>query len=156
MIDIYTIRKNNLQMLLRDRTARSIADALGYKGSSYISQMVGRKANRPITEVTARRLEQALGLSDRWLDTPRDLYGDVVAPGSKPPMPERTPPPTGALVDQETFMHCVEVVDAALRAAGISPSPAKKRELVAMVYEELPLSDTKLQKFADRLVRLLA
>lgn len=65
---IYHRRRMHLQQLVDERGALAIAGALGYSSGSFISQMLGPRARRRITEGTARRIEAALGLEAGWLD----------------------------------------------------------------------------------------
>lgn len=151
MPDIYRVRRENLRLLLNDRSATAIADACGYSGPSYVSQMAGRNATRPITETTARKMEKALTLPEMWLDQPRNALGytlGYVAPG------EKSPPPVGPLVDPELLMRCIGIVEAAAGKSKTPVSSEKKKQMIYMVYEELPAKDSDLQKFADRLVTL--
>lgn len=80
MADLYEIRRNNLRALIIKHGNGEIAKAAEYPTPSYLSQMVGAKSKRGITEKTARRIESALLLPIYWLDQERDEYGKEVAP----------------------------------------------------------------------------
>lgn len=148
MSDIYTVRRENLRLLLNDRSATAIAAACGYQGPSFVSQMASRNSTRPITETTARKMEQALALPERWFDQQRDPFG-------KAPMVENPPPPVGPLVDPELLIRCIGIVDDALARGGVTPTANKRKQMIYLVYEELPATDADLQKLADRLVTLI-
>ena len=62
-------RRENLRRLvkLRYRCDADLADALMIT-RSYLSQLIGKRASRPITEKTARMFELRLFLKTGWLD----------------------------------------------------------------------------------------
>jgi len=68
---VYSVRKNNLRALVgadsRFVNQRELAAALG-KSPAYLSQLIGKKPIRNITEAPAREFEQMLGLPVGALD----------------------------------------------------------------------------------------
>lgn len=68
---VYAIRKNNLRALVgpasRFESQQELAAALG-KSPAYLSQMIGKKPIRNITEASAREFEQKLDLPAQALD----------------------------------------------------------------------------------------
>lgn len=83
-MDITDIRRANLRMLARERSVQSLAKALGYTQSGYISSIIGPAKARPLTEKNARRFEKLLGLPHRWFDEPHDTVAP--APPAAPDM----------------------------------------------------------------------
>lgn len=61
-------RRVRLQALVEQHGAEYIASKMGWKGTTFISQMCGPNPTRPITEHTARRIEFALNLPHLSLD----------------------------------------------------------------------------------------
>ena len=72
--DVLQRRRNNLRALAAQWNGVSgLSKKLGYTGPSYLSQMIGPQHNRPISEKTARHIEQVLGRASGWLD--QDHHG---------------------------------------------------------------------------------
>lgn len=70
MINIQDIRLENLKRLADINGGQEVlAERVGVS-PPYISLLMTRK--RPVTEKTARKWEQVLGLESGWLDTPKD------------------------------------------------------------------------------------
>lgn len=69
MAALYAVRRNNLRALIGKRfaTQAELASALTV-GDSYLTQLIGRKPIRRMTEVTARKFEYKLGLKAGALD----------------------------------------------------------------------------------------
>jgi len=62
------IRRNNLRNLAARHGSTKLAHILGYKSASWVSQLVGPKADRTITDDTVAKVEKALNLENGWLD----------------------------------------------------------------------------------------
>lgn len=62
-------RKRNLRRYLQEQevTQAQLAERLGWT-EAYVSQLVGRRPTRWITESTALEIERALGLLEGFLD----------------------------------------------------------------------------------------
>lgn len=61
-------RRVRLQALVAEHGAEYLASKMGWKGTTFISQMCGPNPTRPITEHTARRIEFELKLPHLSLD----------------------------------------------------------------------------------------
>ena len=72
LTDLSETRRRNLRLLAKDMGAAVLGNALGYKSHSYVSQMVGARSVRPVTERTARHAEWVLGLEPGSLDLDLD------------------------------------------------------------------------------------
>ncbi len=65
--ELQTLRKKNLRTLIKQWDGPTkLAKELRYTGPSYLSQMIG--PNKPITETTARGIEDVLSLAPGWMD----------------------------------------------------------------------------------------
>ena len=89
-----------------------VSKTLGYSNPSFISQMIGPKPTREITEKSARKFEERLGLQPGELD--------------------------GAKVDPTTQLvaNTIRLVGRACAAEGVSPSPDKFADLVVLALEQ--------------------
>ena len=75
MPDVYSLRLENLRMLAQQRGGQlKLSQEIG-QSKAWMSQLVGRKPQRPISERTARSLESKLDLPPSWLD--QDHQGKV-------------------------------------------------------------------------------
>ena len=70
-------RRANLRKLMAEHTASKLSTMLGYKQSSFLSQMAGPNPTREVTEKTVRAFEKQLGLPAGAMDKP---LGDLAAP----------------------------------------------------------------------------
>ena len=91
------------------------ADRLGHSGPSYLSQLAN--AHRPVTEKTARKFEQSLGLREGWLD--EDTHEPV-----------KTLPACPAILGQ-----VVQAVSEEMESQHVSVDPPRMAAVVTMVYE---------------------
>ena len=84
-MDIYAIRKQNLLSLLAGKTQRSCADRWETSPST-LSQIVSKNPVRNLGDDLARKIEQAEGLPNGWLDHVRQdeahPRGQTLAPSS--------------------------------------------------------------------------
>jgi len=136
MRDLQQTRRTNLRLLVEQwGGASGLAKKLGYAGPSYISQLLGE--NRPVTEKTARSVEQQLDLPAGWLDN---------EPEQKAVEPAR--------VDVDLVTRSVLAVGKALEREGSTVPPSKFADLVAVTYEAAVKIGAVDQVFVDRLVRL--
>lgn len=70
MRPITDIRRDNLRRLIEDNDGPSaVATMLGYVNSSFMAQLAGPNPIRNVTEKTARKYEEKLGLPSGWFDT---------------------------------------------------------------------------------------
>lgn len=67
------IRRKQLQKLIAQQgSSRKLSQLLGYSNASFLTQMAGPSPTRDVTEKTARKIEQTLGLPEKWLDSSED------------------------------------------------------------------------------------
>lgn len=135
-----SIRRANLRALAREHSTGSIAKAAGYPSPSYLSQMIGPKARRPVSEESARKIEAGLGLPDLYLDQERDDYGRLVV---------NTP-----TVDADHFGRCAAITSNVMAAAGTELPTNKFASVVGMMMKHPDQSDEGLKELAKGLVAL--
>lgn len=64
-------RKRNLLALAGQYGGNTkLGRALGYSNGAYLTQLIGKRPRRSISETTARRVEMKLRLPPGWLDDP--------------------------------------------------------------------------------------
>lgn len=108
-------RRRNLKLLADQWNGpTNLAKKLKWSGPSYVTQLVN--GHRPITEKTARRVEEILDLSANWLDTPHD--------GRAPPT-----------LDAELLAATMAMVLAECEARDNPASPKQISEIVNLAYE---------------------
>jgi hypothetical protein len=112
-----------------------IAKQIGWAGPSYVSQLTN--GHRPITEKTARLVEEKLRLDQGWLDQEHELPRGV------------------ANVDESMVMQVMKAVGAALQEAGVSIGPRKMAQLVEVLYEDAARSGAVDREKVRRMVLLL-
>lgn len=165
MTTIYDIRRENLRMLVADKGNTEVAKAAGYSSSSYLSQMVGPKANRAVTEATARKVERALGLAHLWMDTERDPYGNPLTPDAvaynnlpRPPGESYEPDierlPDTHILDADKLLMCASLVSNVTADLGVRISTPKFKMIVGMLMDTDDQSENALTRTANQLVKL--
>lgn len=65
------IRRANLRALADTYGSKELALQVGWK-QTRLSQLIGPTPSRPVTEKTALRIEEKLGLAKGWLSEPRE------------------------------------------------------------------------------------
>ena len=155
MATIYEIRRDNLRILVRERGNGEVSKAIGYSSASYLSQMVCPKASRPVTELTARKVEKALTLPVYWLDQERDLYGDPVGEIVRP---QKQAPPVdnivASMVDHDQFTNCAYTVTDTATSAGVKLPREKFKAIVKLLMEHREQDEESLKSLAETLVKL--
>jgi hypothetical protein len=143
--EILARRRNNLRAIAAQRGGvTGLAKPLGYSGPSYLSQMIGPQHNRPITEGTARHIEQALGLAIGWLDQD---HGYFIEPTNGAASEPQTVP-----VDEPLFLQVADVLRPMLAE---TPLPKEKAHAVfARVYAMAERTGSVDPEFARDLIRL--
>lgn len=138
--DVFDIRLANLKSLIVQWGGpTSLAKKLEFSGPSFLSQMVG--GIRPLTEKTARKIEQKLGLAPGWMDQDHDTSGNTVR---------------AAAIDDSLITKTVSLVGAKLQESNIQVRPDKFAELVSLAYGEACRSGGNLdENFVGRLVQLM-
>ncbi len=135
MKSVYETRRENLRGLMTQWGGpTSLAKKLGHSNGSYVAQLVGPNPSREISEKVARDMEAKLGLPLGWLD--QEHAGN------------------GRQVDEATLSACVRAVAAAIRDAGLAPSPDVYANLVSLAYEHTKLTGRVDEPFITKLVRL--
>lgn len=128
------LRRANFKKLVDRYGAASLARRLELSGPSYIGQIL--TGRRPLSEKTARKFEEKLGLTPRYLDSQNDV---VPFEGTSPTL----------------MAEAVRAVGEILEHEKIRPQPAKFAELVAMVYEQSVKVGHVDLEHARRLIKLL-
>ncbi len=95
------IRRDNLRDLVEKHTPAVVAQKVGWKTRSFISQMIGDEPCNPVTESTARRVEMAFGLPHGYMDvdhavpqTAQVAFGMPNTPRRQSPRPTTTTRPS--------------------------------------------------------------
>lgn len=136
MKDKLQVRIENLRALSAQWGGpSSLAKKLRLSGPSYISQLIS--GVRPITEKTARKFEQQLGLASGWLDIDHD--------GSEKP----------SVLDDSLVTRAITLVGAAATENQITLKPDKFGEIVSIVYAEAQRSGRLDETLVNRIVALL-
>lgn len=136
MADIQSIRKKNLKALIAQwEGPTNLAKKLQYSGPSYLSQMIG--PGKPITEKTARYIEQTLELPTGWMDQ------------------EHKAKPTNGKVDRDMLANAALHVMSEAADAGLNLSPARMSQLLTFVWECTAQLGKIDDDFIRRLIKLL-
>ena len=121
MVDMQEVRRKNLRQLVsKYEGMNGLARALGLAKGAYISQLLTDPPVRTISEKTARKWEQQLGLADRWLD--RQSSGQASAATTS--------------IDADLLERVLTAVLEELKKAGVTLAPARLSELVTMQYTD--------------------
>lgn len=127
----------NLRKLITQYEGVSnLAEKLGYANSSFLVQMAGPHPDRAITERTARKIEQTLELSDRWLDN-EEL---AVLHDPKP--------------NNDLVRKSIQATAAAIEAAGKEMSATKIGDLALLVYEDAVEHGAVREEYIATLMRI--
>lgn len=130
--DVFATRRKNLRALIRQHEgATNLAKLLGYSSPSYLSQMVGPRPSRQVTEKVARQIEGRLRMPGGWLDKVHDPY--------------RTK------LDESSVNETIVLVGQLLSDAKTKTTPRQFAELVALAQERGGLDETYIR----RLISLL-
>lgn len=115
-------RRNNLRALIEKHGGvAKLSRKMGYANASFLSQMAGPNPSRDITEKTARKLEQTMGIPKGTLDL--DAQTVVTAP-----TPTRNSDEITTLV-----ASVIHMVGSACEAENVTPSPSKFADVVTLV-----------------------
>lgn len=123
IVKIEAVRKANLQQLAKQMGSAELSRKLGYRHPSYLTQMIGPSANRPLSEKNARKYEQQLGLTNGWFD---QQHADIPEPA-----PARQEPASTDLV-----ATVIRLVGTVLQDENINVPPARFADLVALAYTD--------------------
>lgn len=119
---------------------------LGYRQPSFLSQMTGPNPTREITEKTARRFEQELGLPEGYLDT----LGDAPTTPAAPAAPAQT------VNEMELVTAVIRLIGAILDSESVNLPPAKLADVIALAYADAKEHDSAPRPdYIKQIVRLL-
>lgn len=136
--DIQRIRREALRRLVEKHGGpTTLGRMLGFKGPSYVSQMV--TGLRPITEKTARKIEEALELKQWALDQPD---GKAV--------------PFAGSATRELLAQVIMAVERELEGFRGTLTSERRAKLVAEIYEHSAARGAVDRDYISRLVQLLA
>lgn len=148
--ELLQTRRDNLRAVAAERGGvTGLAKTLGYKGPSYLSQMIGPQHNRDISESTAREIEHALGLPVRFLDESQglDRRPSVVALAEgREPVPIQ--------IDEPLFLQVADTLRALLRTLPAPLAKDKAHSIFVRVYADAERSGKIDAELARDLVRL--
>lgn len=122
-------RRENLRRLIEDADGpKNLAAKLGYANPSFLVQMAGPHPTREVTEKTARRFEEKLGLPDGSLDWPVESKGKlgvvVKTVAAKGPV---SAPASG---DTAMSMDIIRMVGQVCASEGVQLPPVKFSDVV--------------------------
>jgi hypothetical protein len=121
MSKVVEYRRENIRALVDQRGGLTrLSKAMGYKNPSFLSQQVGPNPSREVTEATARKVEEVLGLETGVLDR---------APGQAKP---------SAQSDVQTSLigEVIKMVGRAYETEGVPLAPARFADLVALTLAD--------------------
>jgi hypothetical protein len=147
------IRRQNLKELVRIHGNGNVARAAGYSSPSYLSQMIGNKSKRPITEATARKIELAYSLEPNWLDKERNCDKESVGKVEVPLAMSNVKAPL-AMSDADRFSHCAEIINNVIGELGINISHLKFANILWLVLEKNSDDDNAASTYVKNLIRL--
>jgi len=152
MEKLNSIRRTNLRSLVRGSSATSVAKAAGYTSPSYLSQMIGPNATKKVSEESARKIEEGLGLPHLYLDQERDEYDRLVTGGDR----RKQDKDTMSMVDPAQFSKCAAIASNEMVVAGVKTSADKLAGIVGLMMHNADQSDEGLRTLAAQLVKISA
>jgi hypothetical protein len=137
MATAFDNRRENLRRLIEQWNGpAALAAKLGYKTASFMVQMAGPNPTREVTEKTARKIEDDLGLPAGWLDGKPD-----------------TRPSPG--VDTNQVAEIIRLVGHTAEEMGVKLPNTKLADVVALVYSDAQTNKTLRVEYLQQLLRLL-
>jgi len=138
MSKISESRRVNIRALVDERGGiTKLSRLLGYKNPSFLSQMLSNGgATREVTERTARRIEEALGLPAGHLDREPEAPLRAPVPDQQSAVPVRSAQSAPTTSDETVRLvaDVIRAVGAACDESGVNLAPGKFAEVVALVY----------------------
>lgn len=120
MATVSDLRLANLRKLIEQWDGpTALATKLGYNNASFIVQMAGPSPTRPVSEKTARKFEEQLGLPEGWMDVATHQDTNV-----------------SQKVDVSLVTECIRLVGQTCQDLDIKLSPNKFADLVTIVYTD--------------------
>lgn len=131
---VHDVRRENLRALIRQRRGPTrLAQELGYKNGSFLSQIAGPRPIKDISEKTARHIEGKLQLPEGYLDR-----GDAISVA-------------GALDERMLVEATREVYN---RAQELGMDADKVAHAVSLVYIAARTTGTVDPHFVQQLLQL--
>lgn len=157
---IATIRRDNLRTLCNIHGTSALSRRLGYRSPSFLSQMVGPKPAREVTEKSAREFEQRLEMPEGTLD--REGWDPTmpehpVAPQSLMPLPVATPVAADPVTANASVVSdVIRVISAVSASEQVNVSPSKFPDVVAMSFaDSMEHGGVPRESFIKQLIHLL-
>lgn len=120
MRKITEVRRDNLRAVVaRMGGGTKVAATLGYRSASFLSQMVGPKPSREITEKSAREFEAKLGLPEG------DLDRETAAPASE-----------AEVIDTSVLVDVIRMLGGVLEAEHVTLAPGRFADVAALAVED--------------------
>jgi hypothetical protein len=120
MRKITEVRRDNLRALVaREGGGAKVASRLGYRSASFLSQQIGPKPSREITEKTAREYEAKLGLPEGALDRQ-----------------EGPPQPGAQAIDTSVLVDVIRLLGGVLEAEKVNLPAGRFADVAALAVED--------------------
>lgn len=145
MSKVSEYRRENIRRLVDQRGGLTkLSKAIGQRNPSFLTQMVGPNPSREVSERTARRIEEAMGLENGVLDR---------APGGAQPSAPVAQP---TAVTAPLIAEVIKMVGRAYEAEGVPLAPAKFSDLVALTLaDSMARGSSPSEDHVRAVVRLL-
>lgn len=157
MSTIDRARRRNLAALVREvGSATAVAKLLGHTSPGFISQMMSGK--REVSEKTARKIEQATGKPELWMDMNRPevvLIGGLFGKGQESPPGAVSEERATYTVDPSFVGGSVKLVASLAQEFGVKLPPEKMAAIVDMVYTSSIQKGALDEDLARAMVRLM-
>ena len=126
----------------------AVAKRLGYSNSSYLVQMIGPNPMRPVSERTARNVEEKFNLPEGTLDRPAPSIPLQAAQRPANPLPVIEPPAPaaatapdvaaspGAPISTRQIMDLVQFVGRVCESQGVALSTPKFADILAIAIAD--------------------
>lgn len=152
------IRRENLRLLMKQHHGpKNFAAVLGYKNGSFLVQMAGPNPTRPVTENTARTIEEKLGFPPGTMDEPMaaaDPPRHNVVVRSAGQLASPVAPVVGA--DMPLVADVVRLVGQVAEAEKVALPPVKYADLVALAWSDaMEHSGKAREDYVKQLIKLV-
>ncbi len=139
------IRRARLRELMEKKGTKNLSETLGYRQPSFLSQMAGPNPTRDISEKTARRFEQKLGLPTGYLDMETDPV--------EAPVRAASAPVAGSVAQ---VAEVIRMVGSICAGENVELAPIKFADVVALAYVDMmEHAGTARPEHIKQIVRLL-
>ena len=142
MSKVAEFRRDNIRRLIEQRGGQArLTKAMNWSNASFLSQMTGPNPTREVSERTARKIEEVMGLEPGVLDR---------APAGATPIAQPTAVPAPLIAE------VIEMVGRAYEAEGVPLAPAKFSDLVApTLADSMARGSSPSEDHVRAVVRLL-